>query len=100
MKIDELLKEYDLEIDDVRWYLASILAMRLFQYREDEFGLTKYIWAGAMEEELYDMEEQFINELQADYDQGITDEIKIRDILKEIVDAQTKRFAEPLNGED
>ena len=100
MEINELLKEYNLEIDDVRWYLASILAMRLLQYREDEFGLIKYIWSGALEEELYDMEEQFINELQADYNQGITDEIKVRGILKDIVDAQTKRFGEPFDRKD
>ena len=63
VKIRELMHEYDLEIDDVRWYLAAMQAERLLSYRENKRELIRLIWSGSLEGELYDMEERFLGEL-------------------------------------
>ena len=94
MKIAELMKEYELEIDDIRWYLATSMSRRLLGYRDSEYVLTKYIWSGALEDDLYDMEEKFISELRADYQQGLLDEPKIREILQEIATVRGRRYGE------
>ena len=94
MNVKELLKEYDLGIDDVRWYLATVHAKRLLQYRDNEFELIRYIWSGALDNDLYEMEERLITGLQSDYDRGFSDEGKIREVLKEISDVRTKRYSE------
>ena len=96
MSLKALLEEYNLEIDDVRWYLSCSLAERLLQYRERSYELIKYIWSGVLEDELYEMEERYLAQLQADYDRGYIDDAKIREILAEMVAARTRRYSEPL----
>ena len=93
MNIQSLLQEYALEIDDVRWYLASLQALRLLGYRDDPFALTRDIWSGSLEDELYEMEEGFLNQLQMDADRGIVDEAGIRVLLQEIDVERTKRYS-------
>ena len=68
VKIRELLQEYDLEIDDVRWYLASTQADRILSYRESKRELIRLIWSGSLEGELYDMQSdpQELDNLWAD----------------------------------
>ena len=95
MKIKELVQEYDLEIDDIRWYLAAIQADRLLSYRENKRELIRLIWSGSLEGELYDMEERFLGELQDLLEQGSRDEIQVRAILKEIVSSREKRYTQP-----
>ena len=95
MKIKELVQEYDLEIDDIRWYLATLQAERLLSYREKKRELIRLIWSGSLEGELYDMEERFLGELQDLLEQGSRDEIQVRAILKEIVSSREKRYTQP-----
>jgi len=96
VKIRELLQEYDLEIDDIRWYLATMQAEHLLSYRENKRELIRLIWSGSLEGELYDMEERFLEQLQSRLDQGSRDEIQVRGILKEIVSSREKRYTQPL----
>ena len=95
VKIGELMQEHDLQIDDVRWYLASAQAERLLTYRDKKRELIRLIWSGALEGELYDMEERFLGELQDLLEQGSRDEIQVRAILKEIVSSREKRYTQP-----
>ncbi|UCF97723.1 MAG: hypothetical protein JSV89_21535 [Spirochaetaceae bacterium] len=95
MKITELMREYDLEIDDVRWYLASQQADRLLGYREKKRELIRLVWSGALEGELYDMEERFLGELQSRLERGTRDEAQVRAILREVVSCRENRYTKP-----
>jgi len=92
VKIRDLMQEYDLEIDDIRWYLAAMQAERLLSHRENKRELIRLIWSGSLEGELYDMEERFLGELQSRLEQGSRDEIQVRAILREIVASREKRY--------
>lgn len=84
MNLAALLEEYDLSLDDVRWYLATRLTDSLLLQREEPTEITRRIWSGALERDLYDMEERFLRETQADIDQGIVDEPHLRELLDQI----------------
>jgi hypothetical protein len=94
VKIRDLMQEYDLEIDDIRWYLSTLQAERLLAYREKKRELIRLIWSGSFEGELYDMEERYLEELQSRLDRGSRDEVQIRGILKEIVVNREKRYTQ------
>ena len=91
MKIKAFLSEYDLDIDDVRWYLAKMQAQRLLGYRDEMVGLLRLIWSGKLEAELYQMEERFLTELQEKLDAKQADESEIRNIFSEINAEKTNR---------
>ena len=88
------MQEFDLEIDDIRWYLAAIQADRLLSYRENKRELIRLIWSGSLEGELYDMEERFLAELQNRLDRGSRDEVQVRSLLREIVASREKRYTQ------
>ena len=92
VKISEMMQEYDLEIDDVRWYLACLQADRLLGYRDNKRELIRLIWSGALEEALYDMEERFLAVLQSQLDGGTRDEVQVRGVLREVVSCREKRY--------
>ena len=87
-----MMQEYDLEIDDVRWYLACLQTDRLLGYRENKRELIRLIWSGELEGALYDMEERFLGELQSKLDRGTRDEVQVRRILREVVSYREKRY--------
>ena len=91
MTIKAFLLEYDLDIDDVRWYLAKMQAQRLLEYRDEMVGLARLIWSGKLEAELYQMEERFLSELQEKLDIKQADESEIRNIFSEISAKKTIR---------
>jgi hypothetical protein len=92
VNIGEMMKEYDLEIDDVRWYLACLQADRLLGYRDKKRELIRLIWPGELEGARYDMEERFLGELQGRLDRGTRDEIQVRSVLREVVSCREKRY--------
>ena len=91
MTIKAFLLEYDLDIDDVRWYLAKMQAQRLLEYRDDMVGLVRLVWSGKLEAELYQMEERFLSELQEKLDSKQADESEIRAIFSGISAEKTIR---------
>lgn len=91
MTVKELMMEYNLEIDDIRWHLSILEAEKLLNFPEDRKELIRYIWSGELETVLYNMEENYINTLQDQMDRNITDESDIRDIFKEAEMAAIKR---------
>lgn len=84
VNLDALLNEYDLSIDDVRWHLANKLSTSLLLHKEAPVDLTRRIWSGALERELYDMEERFLGELRQEIARGMVDEPHVRDLLDQI----------------
>ena len=91
MDIRLFLKEYGLEIDDVRWYLSRLTAMRLLEYREKLDDLSRLVWSGRLEADLYSMEERFLSELQEKLDTRRTDESEIHKVFAEIDAARSRR---------
>jgi len=91
MSITELMKEYNLEIDDIRWYLSIIEADRLIDLSPRKEDLVRYIWSGELADNLYNMEEIYINSLQEQMERNITDESNIRDFFAEAETASIKR---------
>lgn len=83
MNITELLNEYDLTTNDVRWYLSKKLAYTLLEYRNDLMGLTKLIESGELEADLYNMEEKYLEETQDLLNREKIDEVNIREELNE-----------------
>jgi len=92
MDIKSLLKEYSLEIDDVRWYLSQVLTERLQSMMETPEELTKFIWSSKLSDELYNMEERFIKTIQDQIDENTLDESHLRDLLSEMETARRTRF--------
>lgn len=82
MTITSLLEEYGLSLDDVRWYLSRLITESLLSRRDDPMSIARRIWSGALEAELYNMEERFIARISEDLDTGITDEQAVRDQLE------------------
>ena len=91
MEIRRLLDEYNLEVDDVRWYLSHQNAARLLEYRDKQKELCRLIWSGRLEADLYRMEERFLAELQEKLDTRRADESEVRKILLEIDALKSKR---------
>jgi hypothetical protein len=83
MRLSSLLGEYDLTIDDIRWYLSSLITDSLLTSRDDPDQLVRRIWSGSLESELYNLEESFLERVQEELDRGITDEQAVRDQLEQ-----------------
>ena len=82
MTVSSLLEEYDLSLDDIRWYLAYTTAQSLLSQADRFDELVERIWSGKLEAELYNMEESFLKRLAEDLGRGLADEQTIRDELK------------------
>jgi hypothetical protein len=91
MKVAHLLDQNGIGIDDVRWYLSSIFAARLLEYRTRPAELARFIWSGKLEAELYDAEERFVEELQRRTDAGSMDEAALREVMREIAAEKRRR---------
>jgi hypothetical protein len=91
LNINTFLTEYNLELDDVRWFLAKAEAARLLEYRDRRNELCKLVWSGRLEADLYNMEERYLAELQDRLDARQTDESEIRKIMGEIDAARVLR---------
>ena len=91
MSMQDLVQEYGLEIDDVRWYLSVQHARRLLEYTQRVKELAEHIWRGELETQLYDMEEEYLRQLQSELDRAVRDEHSIREILNEVVTEKRRR---------
>jgi len=91
VNIKELLDEYNIELDDVRWYLSRQHALRLLEYKDRHTDLCRLICSGRLEADLYRMEERFLAELQEKIDTRQTDESELRKVLAEIDSIKSKR---------
>ncbi|MDC7233730.1 MAG: hypothetical protein PQJ58_10895 [Spirochaetales bacterium] len=92
MNVKSLLEEYSLEIDDVRWYLSQVLTERLGSLQNNPDELARFIWSGALSDELYDMEERYLKTLQDQLDEKTLDENHLRDTLSEMESYRRRRL--------
>jgi len=91
MNIKQLMKEYNLEIDDIRWYLSIKEAEKIKEISIDKDKFVKYIWSGELADNLYNMEEIYIETLEEQLERNITDESNIRDFFAEAEVSALKR---------
>jgi hypothetical protein len=91
MTVEEIAREYSIEIDDIRWYLSVMKANQLLEYRENPEELARQIWSKKLEDELYRFEEGFLSDLQEDLNRHIVDESKVREVFLEILAFRRKR---------
>lgn len=91
MTVQQLLEEYDLSLDDVRWFLSRQEAERLLSYRKEPENLAREIWAGRLEAGLYNMEERHVAELAERLEGNLTSEQRVREHLGEIRAAKRAR---------
>lgn len=91
MRVSEILKEYGIELDDIRWFLADRMALELLAYQERQPELVRYIWSKGLEDSLYNMEDRFLEELQDQLERRIIDEAFVRGICLEALALRRKR---------
>ena len=84
LKAEDMLEEYGLGIDDMRWYLARRQAERLLEYQDQPQQLAELIASGRLEADLYRMEERYLKELDEKIATGRFDEAELRRILAEV----------------
>ena len=93
LHVSDLIEEFDLDLDDIRWYLSIRMSRRLLTYAEEPDELATLIWRGTLGDELYDMEERFLADLQDQLERGITDEAQVRQQLSQALRARRLRRA-------
>ena len=91
MNLQKIIEEFNLEIDDIRWYLSQLLCQKFLSYKDDERELTRYIWSGELASALHEMEERFISDLQDQLNRSLIDEAMVREIIREIEASKRKR---------
>jgi hypothetical protein len=92
MNISALMEEFQLEIDDIRWYLSTGMAERLLTYRDNPEELVQLIWSGKLGDDLYNMEEQYLSSLEDEHSRGLLDEVQIRNFFHEALAEKRKRY--------
>jgi len=92
MNIKALMSEYNIEINDIRWYLSNNLAFTLKEMSGNLTELSQYIESGKLEEELYNIEERYINELQSLADRNQLDEVDVRETFNNVVMLKKNRY--------
>ena len=86
-----MMDEYDLTIDDIRYYRAFQLAERLLAHREQPHAFARLLWSGEVESELYNMADRFIEEKREELRRNFTDEAHFRELLREVVQIKRER---------
>jgi len=83
MTIHELLDEYNLATDDIRWSLCLRMTESIRNKLENggPEELTRDLWSGNTGDELYDMEERWTRDRGDRLNRAILDEGHLRDEL-------------------
>lgn len=89
--VEALLTEYDLTIDDIRYYRAYKIAEELLTFEERPHSLARLIWSGELESRLYNMADRFLEEQREELSRNITDESNLREKLREAMDIKRRR---------
>jgi predicted nucleic acid-binding Zn-ribbon protein len=88
---ETLLEEYDLELDDLRWYISVELTEELLALQSEPKTLINRIWSGRLGDELYNMEERYIDDQNHLFTSGQTDEVRLRELCQLIKGAKRRR---------
>lgn len=79
MTVRELRDEFDLSVDDIRWYLCNRITQSVLLDRDEPELIAERIWSGKLEAELYNLEERFLEQLQDELERNLTDERTVRE---------------------
>jgi len=90
--IANLFKEYSLDIDDIRWLISSRITEQILSDKDSPIEITKKIWSGKLEAELYNMEEKYMEDLEFQLDRGLIDEAWIRELFAETSELKCRRI--------
>jgi len=85
MTVEQLMDEYGLSMNDIRWYLCSQITYGILELTKAPDEITAYLWSGKLEADLYNAEEKYIDNLQDELDKEIKTEAEIRDIFSSVV---------------
>lgn len=91
MTIDEMMKEYDLSIDDIRYYRAYTIGESLLTYQEEPHALARMIWSGELEREISNMADRYIEELEESHRRLLVDEAQLREIMGAVQKVKRER---------
>ena len=91
MKMNSMMESAGIEIDDVRWHLATEEAKRILTYVDEPIKLAKLIHSGDLESDWYRMEERFVEDLEEKLKQRLTDVAEIEKVLRAIEAARSGR---------
>lgn len=84
MIVEELMEEYGLSMNDIRWYLCSQITFGILELTKTPDEITACFWSGKLEAELYNIEERFIASLKDEIEKNIKTEAEIRDIFSSV----------------
>ncbi len=90
--VEELMAEYNIDLDDIRWYLSSRITNKILSMDNLPDDLTKYIWSGELDSETFNMEENFISELEDLLERKLVDESVVREHFAEASALKCARF--------
>ena len=83
--IEQLMDEYGLSMNDIRWYLCSQITYGILELTKTPDEITAYFWSGKLEVDLYNIEERYIADLQEELEKSIKTEAEIRDIFSTVI---------------
>lgn len=90
-RMQALMAEYGLEIDDVRWFLSVRLTDELMSYQTRQWELIQEIWSGRLADRLYNLEERWMEENERLLAEGLSEEGKLRELFAECRAARRRR---------
>ena len=90
-RMQSLMEEYSLDIDDIRWYLSVQLTDELMSYQTRQWNLIEEIWSGRLGDRLFHLEEQFLEDTERLWNSGQSEEGKIRDIFAAVRASKRRR---------
>jgi hypothetical protein len=94
-RIAALMDGYNLELDDIRWYLSVLMVDKFAALQPEPGRLIEYVWSGQLSDELFNLEERHLEQLEADWDSGQIDEAKVREFLLEARASRRRRRMRP-----
>ncbi len=89
--IRELLDEYSLEMDDIRWMLSSRLTENILSKNQSPEEVIRMIWSGKLESMLYNMEERYLSDIESQLERDLIDEAWIRENFAEASELKCRR---------
>ena len=96
MIVKQIMKESNISIDDVRWYLCLEVTKKILSLQNSPMELVDFIHSKKLEIELYEIEERYINQLENEYANQLIYEATIREILYKINREKVKRSTKSL----
>lgn len=89
--LNDLLKEYNLDIADIRWLVSYRMTVSILSNSDSSEEITKMIWSGKLESELYNMEEKFLEDIILQLKRGLIDEAWIREQFAQASELKCRR---------